>query len=1768
MTWTPTSCFLKGVVIKPFKPKNKRLSLPESENLPLKNLYPGDQVYVFETNNLKWGRGYVIHPSIGNDLKVISIRLNEVDQSSVVFPMNRIKIIDNIDFCKITNEVSSETENDKPNTPKFPRDNNQQYLSIKNQIGCAVNELNGLVFASYACGEINVFNQLKNVYLKLYDYYLRYIHNLFNEIETIETITKLLNEVTKILARVPYKPSLSSSSMIWLEVASKYCYMLARDKSNGEILNLGNSIPPTIAKAQEELILTNNNSVNIPTQSQLTLAPHNFKEYKNSHLLVNITDVQGDSSTQSTGLHNLFLHVYLRNETKRLTEPFVFKTKSIDDLQKVETISSILFRNLPEDQFDQNVFMVFVLTEEISLMRRKTFANLKYIKKGVAAGVINISKVFTQNQPNFHFDIKLFGAPLGGGGKKSSKSTFSWGVLVDKLIRGNIEGLVASSPIVQQVSASVKLIKHSPFGLSTKTKFSKHHSNLPITMIKPMFFDPFTETTERLYILLGQLALKKKKNSTDLYSVEISAPNNETIKFSQATNQREKKIWQLVGVTSSECFGEFIKIDNISLKNKNKKLPIDDYLQLTVYINGVLSGQGHLHYKSGNKLVEYRSKPHAVEIFSTSKGNQIASIEVSSTYVGKLFNSEVTIDNILEYESLYHSGTPGIDGLSSSLELFQKVKKKHLIRRFPELLTSLFGIIIISGADTDSTNLQNLQENTFKAIVFLLNSVLFKPQQHGHFLQCFEDIFINQPRIAVFLWTKLREVYYRGETIWDSYSKSVAKVQEILIRFATKSIQGSWEFEEYNETVVQSYRAMAHFLSMKSSLLIEDQINLLGIVDLMLTNTMYFDKRVVLNWYETFIDAIRLRSFGGHEKLMEDQEHKIQISKLLLILRVLGTELNRDKDTRSTVLLKSIEWAVEGFPDVTDIESVRLACSILNKCCTVIYELLVEGETDIIEVCHFLFKLLPALSRTFLKYSHIGNLAQQKSFGTQLFPQIYPFETVAIDQSFTDVGFCEVLVELAVVIGFIARIDKEIAVDNDDRTLHLADLYSRDDMYTVIIAVNEICKYEYFPSHNWLSLQAIIAESSLCVLELLSPVIFQKYIMGISLDINLCGEFLSTLLKLAILDTVALEGLPVLARAASTSITCSIGARVELLIDKVWGRLGDYVNKHKLESSLATLVLDYDLIHNVVLYTLKCTQTRKTGSKLLISIMKNYNQIEVERQCIISLFDIYCNGLYEPCESDELGFINNLNEFSTTNESETDQINMLFDFVAYLSRFIRVLNRLIRVPDTVEFNDDKVVYKIQALLYLVNVGEPEPLREFVGDLYKETIAQKDHIQAGLYLELLASTFPWSHGEYVTASLIPELPIQTNFERREALLELSAEHYISGHNLSKAIDVYNFMLNAFKNETYDLLRLSRLHGKLSLRYMELEYQDTIQHSYCRVVFLGNGFPEVLRGKQRIYEGQPFEHFTSIQQRILSKFPGSALYKDDGTDGKNLTGKYLDITLVYPNKSESRHDKKSFSVLKKVPGSSSIFDLWTEETTFETKSSFPTLMNFNDIASYKVIKLSPLDNASRTINAKTSELLRLERSIHRSMTDQTKSRGLFLDLSRELAGTVDSPINGGVGQYRLFLEYIGESNNNQAGKIKTLQNAFDELTTILKRCLDLHGRIVPESMRLSHQALVELFEKNFNDRIEAAYSSRDESDSSSSSSDPSTRPVSGGILRSHSMTPSVATMPEPRLAKTVTSTTGSSDTSYTSGKSSFLSNSLSLKRRFRWRKNANN
>ena len=105
------------------------------------------------------------------------------------------------------------------------------------------------------------------------------------------------------------------------------------------------------------------------------------------------------------------------------------------------------------------------------------------------------------------------------------------------------------------------------------------------------------------------------------------------------------------------------------------------------------------------------------------------------------------------------------------------------------------------------------------------------------------------------------------------------------------------------------------------------------------------------------------------------------------------------------------------------------------------------------------------------------------------------------------------------------------------------------------------------------------------------------------------------------------------------------------------------------------------------------------------------------------------------------------------------------------------------------------------------------------------------------------------------------------------------------------------------------------------------------------------------------------------------------------------------------------------------------------------------------------------------------------------EKSEYSGFLGDLSRLLAGTVDSPVNGGVGQYRNFIydnEYRGDKH---LASRKLLSDAFNELSTILNRCLHLHAKLVTPDMRASHEALFDLYKKNFAEEIESLNISTD-------------------------------------------------------------------------------
>lgn len=156
------------------------------------------------------------------------------------------------------------------------------------------------------------------------------------------------------------------------------------------------------------------------------------------------------------------------------------------------------------------------------------------------------------------------------------------------------------------------------------------------------------------------------------------------------------------------------------------------------------------------------------------------------------------------------------------------------------------------------------------------------------------------------------------------------------------------------------------------------------------------------------------------------------------------------------------------------------------------------------------------------------------------------------------------------------------------------------------------------------------------------------------------------------------------------------------------------------------------------------------------------------------------------------------------------------------------------------------------------------------------------------------------------------------------------------------------------------------------------------------------------------------------------------------------------------------------------------------------TFPTLMNRSEIKTTSIVKIPPIKNAIRSLILKNEELSNLEFLINQNLKDNIKlemiaSSSMFNSVSRILAGTVDSPVNGGAGQFRVFFTDdasidIGESREEYEADCAKLKECFNDLTKIMNSLLKLHGLIVPDTLRLQHDSLVELFSKNFQKEID--------------------------------------------------------------------------------------
>ncbi|GME75642.1 unnamed protein product [Ambrosiozyma monospora] len=493
------------------------------------------------------------------------------------------------------------------------------------------------------------------------------------------------------------------------------------------------------------------------------------------------------------------------------------------------------------------------------------------------------------------------------------------------------------------------------------------------------------------------------------------------------------------------------------------------------------------------------------------------------------------------------------------------------------------------------------------------------------------------------------------------------------------------------------------------------------------------------------------------------------------------------------------------------------------------------------------------------------------------------------------------------------------------------------------------------------------------------------------------------------------------------------------------------------------------------------------------------------KEIVSACYDVFFSSTtYMPGATEVQNFASVVLNIHNILDVEDESYHPFLEVSDTMFEFAKTAVEMMHIPHGEEFDDARTYYKINISGYLMKVDKPELLQSLVNEMYESNLKKNNFVQAALSLDLLADTYQWDTSYFLPKCKAPEFPAQSEFKRKEALYKLIAANYVKGGKIEQAIDTYNDLLEAYKKYNFDLSGLGFCHGQLCKSYNAMESTGRLDSSYFKVSFIGLGFPTSVRGKEYIYEGMHFEHITSMNHRLTRLYPGSRLISNED-EAKKLAadppfGKYIYTKTVTPAKSFAGNnhltymtrqyiDNKNLNVFvshRRLPGSTNITNLWTEEVTYETELTFPTLMNRSEIKMSNSIRISPIKNAIKSLLEKNSELKGLEFWINRNLQEGIDPKSLsgttmFGNLSRVLAGTVDSPVNGGVGQYRTFFTAVSHEPDYKENVV-ILKNSFADLIELLDNLLKLHQALLPAVLAPQHRVMVDLFCKNFESEIE--------------------------------------------------------------------------------------
>ena len=1544
--------------------------------------------------------------------------------------------------------------------------------------------------------------------------------------------------------------------------------IFARDTTTGELFTYESTDLQTLVMSSVFYGLTNNFPINGHERLTAAIKPPNLENFAHFHFLVDFKDIRCDPSIANPNLSNIVTAVHLRTETEILTEPYIVNMTSNRDVSlSLRQASVLLFKDIPDSIIRSNkIYLVVTLTEKATVqLKDKATSNVfrspfipykstthgvaKSVVRGISVGVIDISPVFTDTEKSgtrlpHKFRIHFY-APSPNNITPTDATQgecHGWGSVISNILDDSTAGVIIN-PRTLAMTVNIKDIGNDE---SLEESFTP--INLPVRTVKANFFNDMYNPQEVIYLNVGRIDLigiERKVTNIKSVSVKI-ASRNPDITMNIYSNEEKRTEMKLVSVQPGESIGGRVRINNVNKMNKYESLDI------FVYLNGLLMAKGVIPLKDDEKILEYKERTPIP--LKSSEDIQLLQLEISTEYPGNFFNVDKEIKAFTELVHDYkNDNTVYEEDVLVVLQKLNMVETTTLLKTIDHLLYTYLEFIGLLMHTGSTINSEKFIEAVFEYFILFLKSTLSSKEKncrHKLFKMYFK--YCNGephplPNVGICLLKCLTQAYHDKRKSNDEYAIALCEFSVFVLLLSVISTSGTrdkWKIE-YTST----FEEYCIYLSSSFSHVIVGQYAMLQTYDIWLSILeLHFDPKELFTMATMVLMSCEyeIDEWSTSSRKLTSNEHKFLNTKYLLLQRVLLYKpftdylkgFEEDDPMILTFFKKCIDTSFVPYAlfrnDPSQIDTIRLANAVM---------IIVIRNITNEKILKNLIKLIPTYCLNFIQIrrycKEIGLFQPRRTF-TTLFPLTFPFPKYYVDSIVNDEIIVEVLMEISTLICQIAKIAHDLyganlsfkTVINECRngvnfeSPFYVDEMKLSDIELIIRTIRAFFKDDFFPERKWLGITALLARSSFILLFMCQDTMedlnsLTRSDAHTSVNIKLWCDFFRSILMIANHKIANLPILAPISRKAVYSISGKLRSKAAKILERCWDALSDggYDKELAQKYGINGLTKQQNqifrenptLIRELYIFSLhQDVDATLIGCKIFWCTAVNvWEEDHSFQKCldyaIPELYNGFQAGRIFLHEYELTCFIQCT--FRIIHVSVDDPMfDHLTAFIKEIVGFLHILMEAYKIPKQQEYDDDRIASQIEMFGYLLDANKPELFHRMIYEIYVHSVMKKDFVQAALSLELLSSTYSWDPNDTLHAISYPPLPEQSSFDRKEYLYKEAAKYFSKGLKLEKTLSVYKDLIKAYDEINYNLDGLAFAYSQISSTYRDLQSVDRLVPTYFKVSFLGFGFSSAIRNKIFIFEGLPFEHITSMQNRLVNVYHGSTIIQSAELVDKLLLrptmGKCIHVATVEPrfhlsedytrsSKTPNMNNKvrmyienrdlNTFSSSRRLPGATSVSDLWVEESTYTTVGTFPTLMYRSEIIETQSKKLSPVENAIRSLQVKIQELSGLLNMGHKLLKENGDTSEVFEELSRNLTGTISAPVNGGSMQYKVFLKKPLEDELD-AEDVRKLQAAYDELTISLKACLSLHQDLLPsKEFKEAHSILEELFQENFSEEI---------------------------------------------------------------------------------------